>query len=414
LTRQKIQPWVVVFSCFLTGFTCIGLGVNGLSLFYLPVTGDLGFKLTDFTVYYTITMLTTAVLSPFMGKLFTRHMDKLRLIMLIGTALTALCFFLYSRCSTLPAFYAVSVLRGIANAALSNTAATMVVNNWFVKRRSLAISLVFMGTSAGGMVYTQISRFFLESFGWRTSYWALGLVGLAFNLLMLLLLRPSPESVGLVPYGAENGDADAGAVRREGVPLRQALRTPSFWLLLFAMFIASITVQGTQQAVSSALQTDGGHTLAFASTVVSVFMVGLCVGKLIIGVIYDKKGLAFGIVYSAVLLVVSYGCVLLSESVPFALAFGVAFGLGNMMSSVTASTAVTEIFGNLDYGVIYGFIVLGTSAGNALGPVLSSAIYDGTGSFRAVWVLYAAIVAVATVLVIVAQRLMKKRRVSAP
>ena len=406
--RARIRPWMSLIAAFLILASSIGLGTNGLSLFYVPVTESLGFTQTAFSVYYAITMYVTALLCPVVGKIFTKRENLMKPMMAGAAALTALCFFLYSRCSSLPAFYAVSTVRGVCNAVLSNVAATMVVNHWFFETRGLAVSICLMGTSAGGLLFTQLSRLFLEHFTWRQSYWMLGLVGLALNVIMLLLIEPSPERIGLHPYGFKP-ESKEDTLEREGVTFAEAVKTPSFWMILVSIFIASITVQGTQQAVTTALQYDHSHSQAIVTTVVSIFMILLCVGKIIIGSIYDKKGLRSGIIYSCTLLVLSYACLLLAKDVMFAYIFAVIFGLGNMMSSVTATTATTATFGLKEYGVIFGFVSMCSSFGNATGPMISSKIYDITGQFTLVWVVYAGFNIIATTLIILANYLMMKK-----
>lgn len=408
MKKGNIRPWLSLVSAFLILASSIGLGTNGISLFYVPVTEELGFTQTEFSVYYSIAMYVTAVLCPVVGKIFTKREKLMKPMMACAAVVTALCFFLYSRCSTLSGFYAVSAIRGMCNAVLSNVAATMIVNHWFFEKRGLAVSICLMGTSAGGLLFTQLSELFLKNTTWQTSYLLLGLVGLGLNGIMLLLMEPSPEHIGLHPYGYKP-KSQQDTVERSGVTFREAVRTPSFWMVLVSIFFASITVQGTQQAVTTALQYDYSHSQHLATTVVSIFMILLCVGKIVLGHIYDKRGLRFGILYSCTLLVMSFACLLLAKNVIFAYVFAVLFGFGNMMSSVTATTATTATFGLKEYGVIFGFVSMCSSFGNATGPMISSKIYDMAGNYTLVWVLYALLNVVATALIIIANQLMKKR-----
>ena len=129
--RARIRPWMSLIAAFLILASSIGLGTNGLSLFYVTVTESVGFTQTAFSVYYAITMYVTALLCPVVGKIFTKRENLMKPMMAGAAALTALCFFLYSRCSSLPAFYAVSTVRGVCVCVCVLTSCRTGSSGWF-------------------------------------------------------------------------------------------------------------------------------------------------------------------------------------------------------------------------------------------------------------------------------------------
>jgi len=417
MKKHSIRPWVVLFASFMMMFTTIGLGSNGITLLYKPVVESLGFDHAQFSLYYTFSTLAGLVAAPLAGRLLSKRFRNVRLFILIGGFFNMLCFVAYSFCRTLPAFYIVSILRGFAGSLISATPATMLINAWFVDKRSTVTSIAFMGSSAGGLVYTQISNFLLTNWGWQTAYWVLGAVSFVTIILVAILATPTPEDVGAKPFGYDklrSGAGEAVGNAWQGLTAGQAMKTAPFWLLCIALFLGSIVVMGVQQCVATALQNDFAYSSDVAAGVVSVFMVFICVGKLIIGWIFDKTNVKVGLIYSCVLLVASMVCMVMAASLPMAYAFAVIFGLGNMTSTVISTTVTTTAFGTREYGTIYGTVTMFMTGGMAIGPVISSAIAGATGTYTMAWIAYAAVSVVTTVLLVIVSGLSKRLRVKYP
>ena len=299
--KKSIRPWLVLAASFILMFTTIGLGANGLSLLYKPVAEALNFSQTKFNLYYTIATLAGLVASPIAGKIFSKKFSSARLYIIIGGVINLACFVAYSFCRTLPQFYIASFFRGVGTSLISATPATMLINEWFVEKRSTATSIAFMGSSAGGLVYTQISKFLLNTYGWQTAYWGMGVVSFVTIIIVVILAVPTPDQANAKPYGYDKlneAGSEAAQNRWQGLTAGQALKTAQFWIMCIAMFIGSVVVMGVQQCVASSLMEDFAYSDAVAAGVVSVFMVFICVGKLVIGWIFDKAGVKTGLIYS--------------------------------------------------------------------------------------------------------------------
>ncbi len=73
-----------------------------------------GFSRGDLSLYFTIAAVSMMVMAPFVGTLLERF--DVRLVMGLSSAVMALAFMAYSRCTTLAQFYAVSVFLGLGSA----------------------------------------------------------------------------------------------------------------------------------------------------------------------------------------------------------------------------------------------------------------------------------------------------------
>src|SRR5437867_7405389 len=81
-----------------------------------------------------------------------------------------------------------------------NQATLAAVNSWFRRKRGLAMAIVQTGQAIGGVVIFPLVALAVLNLGWRTAAVLSGLV--VFMLLpLVLLIRRSPESMGLLPDG---------------------------------------------------------------------------------------------------------------------------------------------------------------------------------------------------------------------
>src|SRR5262249_60223330 len=86
-------------------------------------------------------------------------------------------------------------------------------------------------------------------FGWRTSYFWLGIGLLAVVLpIALFFVRDDPAERGLRPYGAAgtalSAAQSAAAEKAQRVGFQEAMYVPQFWLLMATFFVCGYTSNG--------------------------------------------------------------------------------------------------------------------------------------------------------------------------
>src|SRR5262245_51473896 len=77
----------------------------------------------------------------------------------------------------------------------------VLANTWFIRRRTMAMTLTSASIGIGGTLFSPLLAFAVQAWGWR---WAAVLTGISFLLIGLPLATPvrrSPESMGLLPDG---------------------------------------------------------------------------------------------------------------------------------------------------------------------------------------------------------------------
>ena len=95
--------------------------------------------------------------------------------------------------------------------------AATVVNRWFVAKRGTVLGVLTASASTGQLVFLPMLAHATARWGWRAPCSLVAGIVAALIPLAAWLLRESPESMGLQPYGAEVTPAAIGdKYRRDG------------------------------------------------------------------------------------------------------------------------------------------------------------------------------------------------------
>jgi len=303
-------------------------------------------------------------------------------------------------------FYGLLVGLGVS-VAFAPLVAT--VARWFVKKRGLATGIVLAGIGLGTAIMPRPASYFIDTYGWSMSYIIMGAIALTIIVLAALPMRRSPEEMGLLPYGGtgaaktNNSEAEIdkgnSPGKKEGISLREATRTWSFWVLfiitiLFATCLYMVMVHIVPHA------TDLGIAGSVAGNFLAVIGISTIFSRLGVGWLSDAIGrkLALAICLfsqaAAVFLLMGTGSV--EALYVFAVIFGLAYG-----GVVTQLPLIAgELFGLHSIGAIVGLEMLGTSLGGAIGPVLGGYVFDVTNSYYYAFLIGAISLLVAMVLIL--------------
>ncbi len=256
--------WIVLVSLIADGMKH-GSFNRGFTVFYVPVENDILFpgSLLGFNAQ-SRTMLGLAeglgrfmggVQGPLMGYCTDRYGP--RVMLAFGGLMSGLGFILMARTTNFWWFLFVFVVfLSVGFRSGYNNASIAAVNNWFRRRRGLAMSVVSMGNGLGGAsAYLVGLLIFLV--GWRDACTILGVLILAVVIPLSYFLRRAPEEMGQLPDGDPPELAEApAAVQRRSTPRRlnqlgdtdfragEAMRTPSYWLLVMATGFRNIVHAG--------------------------------------------------------------------------------------------------------------------------------------------------------------------------
>ncbi len=393
--------WWIVIGGFILHFIGIGIGINAIGVFFKPVVDSLGFSRGAFSLYFTISALSMMVAAPFIGKLLEKF--DVRIVMGVATTLLAVGFALFSQCTTLLDFYLVAVVVGIGHAGSHIIPVSMMINNWFVKRRGMAMGIVFTATGLGGLVFNPVANWLVLTYGWQNTYIILGvIIGLFCIPTALLIMRRSPVQMGLVPDG-EAAVEEKKVVEVPGLTLGQSIKLPMFWMLAGMILFLNALNMGIQQHLIPYL-TDLGHSSTLAANIMAVYLGMTVLGKLVLGRLSDKEGVVRGFIVFSIVLALGIGILFGAKLVWVAVLFGVVYGFANAIQTVMPPLMTADCVGLKHYALIYGIMNIFSTLGAGIGMPLSGYIYDATGSYSYAFVLYIVLTLLAMVLGILAMR----------
>lgn len=335
-----------------------------------------------------------------------------RLSLRVGVILFGLGFIAFSQIDTLVGFYLAYLCIAVGASLGGYFPFTVVIVNWFEKKRSRALSTMQTGGAIGGLLVVGVA-FALETWGWRSTALVSGILIMATGLPLVQVARGKPEDMGLQADGEPlDAEGDAGASgplvrpnRDAGdFTLKEAMRTPAFWLISLGHGSALLIVSAVNVHLILHLEEDLGYSLALASLAVAVIQAAQIGGTLLggfIGDIYDKRKLAFicMVAHTVGLLLVAFAANALMVF-SFAVLHGAAWGLrGPLMGAIRA-----DYFGRTSYGAILGTSSLITMFGSVIGPIVAGYLADRTDSYELGFTILAVLAGLGSVFFLFAKR----------
>ena len=400
--KRFTYHWAIVIACFILMASSVGITQNCFNLFSIEIMNELKFTASQVQVMNTIATLMTMVSALVVGTVFNKF--SMRLAMPVYAICLTGGFFLYSTVNSLAQLYILSALVGFGRGGVAVVPCGLLMNNWFKEKRGFATGIALAGSTAGGFVFVRIANAIIASMDWRRAYMVLGVMAAVLIIpTVIFVIREKPEDKGLRPYGATDEDT-ASAVKAEftGISRKKFLKTSAFWMLGITFFLISAINMGLQNNVSIYLTMQKGQTRELAADVASILLLSQVVGKILLGSIYDKKGVKFGSAYGCVVFLLSIVTIMLAGNKAFAIIFGVIVGLALSMTTCTPPLLTSLAVGRREYSSIYGLLNAFATAGVALGPVIAGFIYDHTESYDLAWIILAVVAVVILVLTILA------------
>jgi MFS family permease len=387
VTPRERRAWLIVAGLFVTLFVVFGGGYNTSGVFFAPMRKYFGWSSTRQSSLQTILALTAGVTVPIFGWL----LDKLeaRIVISSGIIVAGCALVLASRANSFSTLTLAYIGLGVAIAAATLLPAGLVIANWFHERRGIALGITTCGTSIGGMVMTLVAARAIGAAGWRAGYIALALpTFLIAAPLVWFTVRTRPPG--------EHAEAGSANPLAAGLELGPALRSRSFWMIAAAQFCFSLAGAGaTVHTVPFLIRT--GFRPELAAQVFSVTFALSTAGKFLMG--YSADRLTGRLALALTLLLGAAGQMLLIGARSNLLLAAYALLYGTMSGAPLALIPMTiaESFGLKRFGSVSGLTGICITLGGALGPLLGGLIVDRGLGYPAVFVMFAAALAIGAV-----------------
>jgi predicted MFS family arabinose efflux permease len=376
----------VLALCFFFNFVSRGVG-DTFMVFLLPLEAQFGWQRAQVTSVYSTLMLVAGLASPVAGMVFERF--GARVLYAGGVALLATGYLIASQARELWHFYVgIGLFVGLGGGAVGMVPAAALLSWWYGARMGSAIGVAYAGFGCGSLVMVPLAQALIDTRGWRGAYASIGIALLVLSFIALWLpwraitaARPLPQA----------GPRDRNAPS----PLRAALRQRRFWLLVQIMFFTAL---GMYLVIvqSVAYLVDVGFTPLQAATAFGAAGMLSVVGVSSSGWMADRysprKAATLSFIGTALGVAMLYALTYRASEVllvAYVLLFGICQGArGPVVAGLSA-----RLFSGPGQATVYGAIYALMSIGTGLGAMLSGALHDWTGGYRAGFLL--ALVAVA-------------------
>jgi OFA family oxalate/formate antiporter-like MFS transporter len=356
----------------------------------------------------TTAMIVIGLTGPFAGIFIAQYGPRRAIV--VGNTLSASCFILMGFLSgPWQLFFAYGVLFGLGGSLGGMLPITTIANNWFVRKRSLALSFVFTAGGIGALVLVNLTMKMINHLGWRSTYLMIGAITILLLVIMPgLLVRNKPEDLGQVPDGIDGQDKKVTEARAKNIhstpvdfTAKEAMRTPALWLLMVFAAAHMFGLQGMLQHQVAFLM-DIGLSSSAAAFAMSLFGGVSIVGRLGIGFLGLKYHIRPLAIVTMLLLIAGMSIAVFTETMSMVFVYTTLLGIGMGSSLVAVMNLYPVYFGKTHYPKIFGYMRPFITIISSLGSPLAGRIRDITGSYTLAWEISVGVLIIGLVLLILA------------
>jgi MFS family permease len=357
---------------------------------YLPILCDnFGWSRTAVSTAYSIGLLMAGLTSPLAGYFITRFGPKLNLV--LGTLLGSLALVGMTFVNELWHVYLLWGIIGLGVCFGGFIAGTAVVNNWFIRKRSLALGLYVAAVGLGGFIFPPLTTSLIDAIGWRMTWLVMAGLNLVLSTVIcsLIMVKNRPEDIGQAPDGRlDVTSLSAGEMERltevkekpKDWQTKQALRQPATWYIA-AFGAASYFALGVQQAHQITYIQDLGFSPMVAAMTMSILSVMSILGSLLFGLLALKVDIRYSASAFLILRIISLIILLTTHNLTLIYIYTVIFGLSAGILSPVMAALIANYYGRDCYAAVLGVAITLQVLSWSASPTIAGAIYDATHTY---------------------------------
>ena len=352
--------------------------VGAAGMYVVPVVlpavqADFGVARADASLPYTLLMIGFGIGGMVMGRLADRF--GVAVPLRIGAVGMGLGFAAAALSGSVWLFaLAHGLLIGLLGSSATFSPLLADTSLWFARRRGIAVAVCASGNYLGGALWPPIIQHFVESVGWRQTYWGLALFCSLAMFGLAQLMRQRPPALQLTPVTIRGV---AAGNRPFGLSLGQAQA------LLCVAGLSCCVAMSMPQVHIVAYCSDLGFGAARGAEMLSLMLACGIVSRLISGAICDRIGGLRTLLLGSALQTVALVLFLPFDGMVSLYVISAMFGLfqGGIVPSY--AIIVREHFPAAEAGARVGTVIMFTMLGMALGGWMSGKVFDLTGSYNA-------------------------------
>ena len=325
--KRPHYAWAVCAGCALLLFCTSGLSINAFTVYQPYILTRNGLTNAQSSMIVTVRSLTSFG-SMLLTGLYYKKLS-LRAGMGLAGALAAAGFFLFGAAGSFFAYCLAAAVAGMAYGFGTMIPVSMVMERWFIEKRTLAVGLCSAATGLATLGIPSLLTRLIERHGLAETFFAEAAVIAGLVLLSFLLIRSRPADVGLTPYGSWD------AVDHESFSVHGRALTGRDWALLIPLLLCVGAFTGAGYSHITVLARGEGFDPAAIALAVTLSGVTLMAGKFAYGVLAEKIGTyasnwLFGGLLTAGLVL----CCVTGGRTPLLMTAMVTYGLGLSLGTV--------------------------------------------------------------------------------
>lgn len=386
LRKSRLDyKWVILATCFFMEFLCLGFCSSNVGLYTKAVTEALHIKRSLYSLAHSLRFIVQVITALNFGamvhKLGIKKMVGIGMMSLTGSVL------IRAYAANIVHLYVGSALWGMGIVMVGSTMAGTIVRRWFHKDVGRYTGLVMSANGIGGAIAAQIISPIInngEVFGYRKAYLLSAAIAFAITVLVMIFLREHPADGPVIQETTGKKKEPKGSVWK-GLPYEVLRKKPYFYATAVLVFLTGISIQSIG-SITLVYMGDLGIPADFIATTATVGSLCLTFGKLIVGTVYDKKGLRFTLLMcqSAGILAFLLKALMNNSTLGmvFAMAAAVIVTVSSPMETVLMPLLTGDLFGMAAYHKVLGIFTAMNSLGLCLGSPLGDLYYDLFGTYK--------------------------------
>lgn len=374
MKNKKFYPWLVVALLWVVAL------LNYMDRQMLStMQGAMKFDIVElqkaeaFGALMAVFLWIYGIVSPFAGVVADRVSRKKLVVgsLFVWSAVT----YLMGYASDFTQLYWLRALMGVSEALYIPSALSLIADWHEGKSRSLAIGIhmtgLYVGQAVGGFGAT-----IAATFSWHSTFYWFGIIGIAYSVVLALLLHDKPKAVDAVAASPN----PATLMKKESVwrGLSVVLSTWAFWVILIYFAVPSLPGWATKNWLPTLFADNLGLEMAQAGPMSTITIAASSfVGVLLGGVMSDKwvlRNIRGRIYTSAIGLGMTIPALILlgfGHSVVAVVGAGMLFGIGFGMFDANNMPMLCQIISAKYRATAYGVMnMVGVFAGAAVTHLL--------------------------------------------
>lgn len=381
--------WLMVFIAAMGVFFSGPGQTYSVSMFIESYIREFGWSRSFVSSLYSSGTLLAGLTLPLVGRMIDLHGSRV-MVTSVASLFGLVCLYMSFVVNPAMLFFGFLLVRLLGQGSMTLTSSTL-VPQWFVSKRGRALSLMALGGALSSAVLPPLNTWLIQTQGWRFGWqvWAV-LLWAVMVPTAWFFIRNRPEDMGLKP---DNDRREIPTPEQEGngsLTLKMAMKTRSYWLLLFCVTIPSAITTGITFHLAS-IMVESGFTpetaMMLAASVLSTFAVVQLPCNLVAGYLADR----FRVRY---LMALSFGGQLMSlvllmfiANLPMAIAYGAFWGVISALFAININVILPQYYGRRYLGSIRGTASTAMVIGSAFGPLPFGFAYDIFGGYQEIFLL---------------------------